>query len=222
MIYLCKMVIKDYYNILQLPPSASVSDIKKTFRKLAHEYHPDKNNNDPYATARFAEIKEAYEVLTHPSRRDYYLQQRWYQQSLGKKKTREMVTPVSLLKQFLDLDKYVSKLDVHRMDKHGLQAYIIELINDEMIEKLNAYKEPDINQQIILTILKTSTVLPYSLLAPLKDQLNKIESDEITRQKVNDSIERKHRFEQLNKYRPAILFVIVIILSLVIYYVSRE
>ena len=67
------MHLKDYYNILSIEPSATLSEIKKAYRKLAHQSHPDKNQNDPYASALFAEIKEAYEVLTNPTKKEYYL-----------------------------------------------------------------------------------------------------------------------------------------------------
>jgi preprotein translocase subunit Sec63 len=55
--------LKDYYAILDLPPTATIRDIKQAYRKLVMVYHPDKNNDDPYALSRFNEIKEAYEVL---------------------------------------------------------------------------------------------------------------------------------------------------------------
>ena len=69
------MEIKDYYKILELEPSASLQDIKKAYRRLAQQFHPDKNQNDQYALIHFTEIKEAFEVLTNPSRKNNYLQQ---------------------------------------------------------------------------------------------------------------------------------------------------
>jgi curved DNA-binding protein CbpA len=69
--------LKDYYSILELPPSASADEIKKAYRRLAHLYHPDKKDNDPYAAAQFAVIKEAYETLSNPAQKECYLQQRW-------------------------------------------------------------------------------------------------------------------------------------------------
>ena len=97
------MHLKDYYTILELEPSATLLEIKKAYRTLALQYHPDKNNGDPYKAAQFSEIKEAYEVLTNPSKKEYYLQQRWYNQSIGKKRKQEIITPVTILLQSIEL-----------------------------------------------------------------------------------------------------------------------
>jgi DnaJ-class molecular chaperone with C-terminal Zn finger domain len=72
-------------------------------------YHPDKNPNDKYAEAQFNEIKEAYEVLTNPVKKENYLQQRWYNQSIGKRRTAETITPVSILKLVLELERICFK-----------------------------------------------------------------------------------------------------------------
>ncbi len=64
--------MKDYYRILGVARDASQEEIKKTFRRLARETHPDANPGDPGAEERFREIAEAYEVLSDPRRRAAY------------------------------------------------------------------------------------------------------------------------------------------------------
>ena len=65
-------VEKDYYKALGVAKDASGSDIKKAYRKLARELHPDKNPGDAKAEARFKEVSEAYGVLSDETRRREY------------------------------------------------------------------------------------------------------------------------------------------------------
>lgn len=62
----------DYYKILGLDKSASQSEIKKAYRKLARKHHPDVNPNDKEAEKKFKEINEANEVLSDPEKRKKY------------------------------------------------------------------------------------------------------------------------------------------------------
>ena len=59
----------DPYFQLGVPRSATAAEIKRAYRKLASAIHPDKNPNDPYATTRFQQLQEAYEILEDPQRR---------------------------------------------------------------------------------------------------------------------------------------------------------
>ena len=72
---------KDYYGILGVSKTATEDEIKKTFRKLALKYHPDRNPGDKVAEEKFKGISEAYEVLSDPEKRQKYDQfgQYWQQ-----------------------------------------------------------------------------------------------------------------------------------------------
>lgn len=63
---------RDYYEILGVPKTASDDEIKKSFRKLAVKYHPDKNPGDKESEAKFKEANEAYEVLKDKQKRSRY------------------------------------------------------------------------------------------------------------------------------------------------------
>jgi molecular chaperone DnaJ len=66
------MAKRDYYEVLGVERGASESDLKKAFRGLARELHPDVNDHDPAAEEKFKEAAEAYEVLSDPERRRTY------------------------------------------------------------------------------------------------------------------------------------------------------
>lgn len=63
---------RDYYEVLGVNRNATQEEIKRAFRRLARQHHPDVNPNDAEAEARFKEIAEAYEVLRDPDRRAQY------------------------------------------------------------------------------------------------------------------------------------------------------
>ncbi len=63
---------RDYYEVLGVPRNASEGDLKKAYRKLARENHPDRNPGDKQAEARFKEIQDAYDVLSDKTKRAQY------------------------------------------------------------------------------------------------------------------------------------------------------
>ena len=63
---------KDYYAVLGVPKTASPAEIKKAFRKLARQHHPDAKPGDTAAERKFKEINEANEVLSDPAKRKQY------------------------------------------------------------------------------------------------------------------------------------------------------
>ena len=66
------MAKRDYYEILGVTKSASADDIKKSYRRLAMKFHPDRNTDDEGAEEKFKEAKEAYEVLKDSDKRAAY------------------------------------------------------------------------------------------------------------------------------------------------------
>lgn len=66
------MAKKDYYEVLGVTREASDDELKKAYRKLAMKHHPDRNPDNPKSEAQFKEAKEAYEILTEPSKRQAY------------------------------------------------------------------------------------------------------------------------------------------------------
>lgn len=63
---------RDFYKILNIKKSATTNEVKKAYRKLAKELHPDKNKDDPNASEKFSDLSSAYEVLSDEDKRKLY------------------------------------------------------------------------------------------------------------------------------------------------------
>ena len=64
--------MKDYYYLLGLKQTATLDDIKNSYRRLSKKFHPDVNDGDAFFAERFKDIQEAYELLSNPERRKIY------------------------------------------------------------------------------------------------------------------------------------------------------
>jgi curved DNA-binding protein len=105
---------KDYYAILGVNKNATGDEIKKTFRKLAVKYHPDRNPGDKKAEERFKEISEAYEVLSDPEKRQKYDQFGQYWQHAGEAGWSPSGTGVDFggfdFSQYGNFDEFINEL----------------------------------------------------------------------------------------------------------------
>jgi len=214
-------MLKDYYQILQIQPHSTLAEIKQAFRRLALVYHPDKNPNDKYAEAQFNEIKEAYEVLTNPVKKENYLQQRWYNQSIGKRRTAKTITPVSILKIVLELEQYVSRLDVHRMNREGLSGYIDELLSTGTIENLKQFNEPEINKQIITSTLSAMQPLSMRFLGKLPERLGTLADDETSMLQIKNFLKNRKRAFLWEQYKVALIILFTIFICMIIYFTGK-
>ena len=66
------MSAKDYYDVLGVSKSASADELKRAYRKLAKQHHPDRNQGDKSAEAKFKEVQAAYDVLKDSKKRAKY------------------------------------------------------------------------------------------------------------------------------------------------------
>jgi molecular chaperone DnaJ len=214
-------MLKDYYQILQIEPHSTLAEIKQAFRRLALIYHPDKNPNDKYAEVQFNEIKEAYEVLTNPVKKENYLQQRWYNQSIGKRRTAEIITPVSILKLVLELERYVSRLDVHRMNKEGLSDYIDELLSTDTIKSLKHFNEPEINRQIIASTLSAMQPLTIKFVGKLTQRLESLADDETSLRRTRTFLRAREKAFLWDRYKVVVIILFTILICLLIYFTSK-
>lgn len=215
--------MKDYYAILEIPVTASIPEIKQAYRKLVMIYHPDKNNEDPYSLAKFNEIKEAYEILINPGKKELYLQKRWLSKARGRKLGEEMITPPNVLIQILELNKAVADMDIHRMDHGAVAEKIKQLLNQEVIDRLLVFNEAEVNESIIHSLVHAIQPLPLKQIKEITSHLSPLlVKDEAGRKKINQLILLKQKQQQQDRLQPVVIFILVVAICVLIWFTGKH
>lgn len=216
------MAFKNYYKTLGLSPNASLADIKKRFRKLALQYHPDTNHGDSFAEIHFREIQEAYETLSDPDKRILY-QQEWRLRNPGiDLNTAYTTTPALILSECTKLHQKVLQMDAFRMNKEQVYHLVNNILSEHNLALLQQEKEHDTNYKIISEVLRVASRLHYNqsnaialLLKPLAGNNADILS------KIDTFIQQSRKRNQWERYYPLLVLLITVVMSVLIYVVSR-
>jgi molecular chaperone DnaJ len=218
------MSLKDYYKILEVTPTASQADIKKSYRRLALKYHPDKNFGNQLYEAKFKEILEAYHILSDVTKRNDYNHRRNYtshSSSQAKKKTHTETTPQTILSQTIDFRRKIAVLDPDRMNKIALFQQIQHLLSHQNIQMLQQHNDSKMNKRIVEEILFCSRNLPFVHVEKICFQLTALAGTDNKLYHRIYSFSKEIRLKSYwNKYKLIAAIIVSIILCLIMYKVS--
>ena len=213
------MPVKDHYRVLSVSPSASSEEIKKAFRKLALLHHPDKANGAVASIERFAEIQEAYAVLSDRKKRfDYHYS--CYRETAIHKPLPE--TADDMLASATTLEKRISQLDPFRIDRDLVYFEIKDLLTTH-----NRQIMQSANDEIAVT---TFTYTVMACMAPLSfDRVKELCRllDELLmpgtqhRQAIKDFLKNSYRLHWWNSYKVYFALLISVLLCLCIFFLTR-
>ena len=211
--------VKDYYKILELPTTASLQDIRRSFRRLAHQYHPDKNDGSHMAAARFREIQEAYQTLSDPKKREAYHYQRWYVRSTGKSFTSAPLTPALILQECRLLQQYVASMNTFHLRYDAVSLHIRELLTENAIGLLKEQQDVSVNQAIIQSLLTSIQPLPRKFFMPIAELLLQLAGDDATAHAtIEQAITSKKQLHIWDKYKWVLMLVITALICWLIYH----
>lgn len=217
------MLLKDYYKILELSPGATIADIKKSFRRLALLYHPDRNFGSNLHEAKFKEIKEAYEVLSDTKQRQEYNSRRRSQSQTEKKNTYRQPTAQVILNQAIEFRKKITALDPERMNKRALYHHIQQLLVIQNILILKHSNDQKINKHFIEEILNCSRFLLFPQVEKICVQLTELAgTDNDLYQKIYQFSRQSRIHTYWNKYKLLAAVIVAFILCLLIYLLSTD
>lgn len=215
------MALKDYYQILQVDVGANKATIKKAYRRLAMNYHPDKQA-DTIATDYFRDIQEAYEVLSDPAKSEQYLYERWLEQSMGNKMEGYMPAH-QIIQLIIKTEQYLNGTDKFRMNSYQLLHYLLNLFSNSRLETLINENDESIENICIDFAMKMSTGLKSDCQIKLQNRFKNIL---IHHPQFNDSwnkqIASKMKLENREKQMIPTLMIVVIITCFLFYLLSKQ
>lgn len=212
---------KNYYKILQLPPTASHSDIRKAYRKLAMIYHPDKNR-DPSAESRFKEIQEAYFHLADAHRRSVYDQKHWFSKQQSAAYPKEPLTALNVHLKTKKLGEYLKRIHRSDIDKQALADYLHHLINPETTAMIANTADDHLKKELIHNILNASGYISRPELEKVAVSVKIIAGNTgEMRTWVESTIAEARLNNCYQRFKPWIILAIAILLCIFIYLAAR-
>ena len=216
------MALKDYYHLLHVPAGATVLEIKKAFRKLAMEYHPDKHENNKEYTSLFREIQEAYAVLSDPQKREVYHYQRWLEKSMG----HELDTALDadqILLLFIKTEQYLATVDWYRSGNDALLTPLLELFSESRIATIKRGGNDKVGRTVLEVALRCSSRLSSrgiaAIMDQLKDLLDRYPEEETLWQTF---IEKTKRKERIAVAKVPLIILVTLALCLVFFLLTRQ
>jgi hypothetical protein len=193
------MTQKDYYQILDVHPTCTMLEIKKAYRKLALQYHPDTNNNNPFFVEKFKEIKIAYEILSNAESRKKYHSSVYFENYI-----KEVTNINDILLKVAQLKNYVTNSNTDKIDQVLLLNYLLDLLSPSNVVIILNSNNESIKNEIFESIISSTKILPYSLFIKVSAILEKIFLVETTT--IELILKQKKRIEWWNNYK--ILFAV--------------
>jgi len=215
------MSSKDYYQLLGVKSNASTEEIKKSYRRLALKYHPDKNPGDLLAEAVFKEIAEAYDVLSDAKKREDYHYKRFYTYNY-KYAAAQTATPQSILNDAIKLQKLVEKADPFRINRDALLFQLQQILSADNLSLLLEKKQADINKAIAETILIVCKPLQYTYSEIIAEQLCilAVGNDNLEK-KISEFLNNQRKKDTWRRYKVVAALLVAIILCLIIFLISK-
>ncbi|HRO43167.1 MAG TPA: J domain-containing protein [Flavipsychrobacter sp.] len=216
------MPLKDHYRTLGISSNATLQDIKKAYRTLAHKYHPDKNPNNNLAASHFSEIQTAYSILSDEKKRKIYDEERYFA-GLSFKKEPANINGEWLLQQAIKLRVHMAQIDSYRMNHRALHDYILLLLSDSHIAVLQHEHQHEVNKKIIEETLRSISRINYQYFAPISYRLSLLAgTDNELHEIILEATKQRKNSNLGEKYFPVVIVICTFLLCLIMYFYGRR
>lgn len=215
------MVLKDHYKVLGVKPSASLSEIKKNYRRLAMKYHPDKNQGNNLAGIVFGEIAEAYSILSNPDKRRQYDYVRVGVASANYTPN-HIVTQADVIKSIDELERNIAEANHFRINRVVLYLRLTQILSDTNLLLLEEIEPAEKKDTIIKKLLFCCQPLRYTEVAKIAVVLQRLAGDDNTLIRlIQQFMLQSLRSSRWHKYKTLAAVLLAVILCLLIFILSK-
>jgi len=202
----------DYYQVLGVSPTATNEEIKKAYRKLALQYHPDVNSNKNISEDTFRNIQEAYSVLSNPHKRQEYHFKRFYTQI----PKQEIITISGIIQQATSFKNWVSISDPYRLDFDKIEYHLLQILSKQNIALLVSDASVLQKQNITSLLLFCSQYLPYKQATAIHSILLQISPESSTNIELQQQqLKRQFYWE---KYKFMVVIIVTLLACVAMYF----
>lgn len=208
----------DYYALLNLPPHATVDEIRRAYRKKVMDCHPDLYPDDPEKLRLFNTVKEAYETLIHPQKKEIYLQERWRRKAAGQSPGEGVFSAADYLKKCLALNRQLAAMDAYRISEQQIFQQLNQLLLKDKIAALQDVKDPLLLRSVAEALIPCIRFLSLQLFLKISDSLMQLSGDDVLiQQKINKLISDKKRERRLSLWKVPLIVLLTALLCFLIY-----
>jgi hypothetical protein len=202
-----------------VPKKAGYGEIRKSFRRLAHAYHPDKNPDNKIISAYFLEVQEAYQVLSNPLSRRVYDRERSLRGEGAA--TPKIVTAAGLAEEISRLNYQLLHAAAPDINLSILSAYLEFLLSENNLAVLMKEKKdsPETVAVLVLEALKASRTLTLERFRPLCHPLEILAEGNVRMLNLIEKVFKKKKQDWLlRKLMPWLVIILTILLCVAMYF----
>ena len=210
----------DYYAVLNLPQHATQEEVRRAYRKKVMDCHPDLYPDDSEKLRLFNTVKEAYETLTHPQKKEIYLQERWRRKASGLSVESTIFSPSEYLKQCLAMNRQLAAMDAYRISEQQIVQQLSHLLTEEKITALMDVKDPLMVSSVVEALLPCTRFLSLQSLLAIADALIRLSGDNpLLQQKISKMIAEKKREHRQSFWKIPLILLLTALLCLLMYWI---
>ena len=211
----------DYYTVLNLPQHATAEEVRRAYRKKVMDCHPDLFPGDADKLRLFDTVKEAYETLTHPQKKEMYMQERWRRKANGQSMQGVVFSSAEYLKQCLALNRQLAAMDAYRISEQQIVQQLNTLLTEEKIKALHEAKDSILVRSVLEALIPCAKRLSFQSFKEIGSAFIQLAGEDAeNKDKINRLISEKRREQRQSFLKIPLIVLLTILLCMLMYWLS--